>query len=46
VARYTLLRLRTNDRSAGAQALTDNEVEATIVLNAELSDQAWNGPLQ
>lgn len=43
---YTLLRLRTNDRSAGAQALTDNEVEATIVLADELSDQAGNGPLE
>lgn len=30
--RYTLLRLRTNDRSAGAQALGDSEVEATVVL--------------
>ena len=44
--RYTLLRLRTNDRSAGAQALTDNEVEATIVLADELLDQAETGPLQ
>ncbi len=44
--RYTLLRLRTNDRSAGAQALTDSEVEATIVLADELSDQASPGPLQ
>lgn len=44
--RYTLLRLRSNDRSAGAQALTDNEVEATIVLADELSDQAGNSALQ
>ncbi len=44
--RYTVLRLRTNDRSAGAQALTDSEVEATIVLADELSDQARPGPLQ
>lgn len=37
--RYTLLRLRTNDRSAAAQALTDAEVEATGILADELTDQ-------
>lgn len=37
--RYTLLRLRTNDRSAGAQALTDAEVEATGILADELTEQ-------
>lgn len=36
--RYTLLRLRTNDRSVGAQALTDSEVEAIIVLADELRE--------
>lgn len=37
--RYTLLRLRTNDRSAGAQALSDAEVEATGILADELAEQ-------
>lgn len=37
--RYTLLRLRTNDRSAAAQALTDADVEATSILADELTDQ-------
>ncbi|HVE47359.1 MAG TPA: nucleotidyl transferase AbiEii/AbiGii toxin family protein [Acidimicrobiales bacterium] len=36
---YTLLRLRTNDRSAGAQALSDAEVEATGILADELTEQ-------
>lgn len=35
---YTLLRLRTNDRSAGAQALTDADVEAIVTLADELSE--------
>ena len=30
--RYTLLRLRTNDRSAAAQALTDDGIAATVIL--------------
>jgi len=30
--RYTLLRLRKNDRSPAAQALTDDEVAATVIL--------------
>lgn len=37
--RYTLLRLRTNDRSAGAQALGDAEIEATGILADELTEQ-------
>jgi hypothetical protein len=37
--RYTLLRLRTNDRSAGAQALTDGQVEATVVLADALVEE-------
>lgn len=37
--RYTLLRLRTNDRSAGAQSLTDAEAEATGILADELTEQ-------
>ena len=37
--RYTLLRLRTNDRSAGAQALSDVDVEATGILGDELTEQ-------
>lgn len=37
--RYTLLRLRTNDRSAGSQALTDADVEATGILADELTEQ-------
>jgi hypothetical protein len=36
--RYTLLRLHTNDRSAGAQALADTEVEATVILADALSE--------
>lgn len=36
--RYTLLRLRTNDRSAGAQALADADVEAIVTLADELSE--------
>lgn len=36
--RYTLLRLRTNDRSAAAQALSDAAVEATVVLADELGE--------
>ncbi|HSH61912.1 MAG TPA: hypothetical protein VK988_20135 [Acidimicrobiales bacterium] len=34
--RFTLVRLRRTDRSAGAQALTDADVAATIVLGDEL----------
>ena len=30
--RYTLLRLRTNDRSVAAQALTDDDIAATVIL--------------
>lgn len=37
--RYTQLRLRTNDRSAGAQALGDAEVEAAGILADELTEQ-------
>jgi hypothetical protein len=37
--RYTLLRLRSNDRSPGAQALTDDQVAATVVLSDELHDR-------
>lgn len=37
--RYTLLRLHTNDRSAGAHALTDDQVEATVILADELTEQ-------
>lgn len=37
--RYTLLRLRTNDRSPGAQALTDDQVEATVVLADALVEE-------
>ncbi len=37
--RYTLLRLRSNERSPGAQALTDPQVEATVVLADELTEQ-------
>lgn len=35
---YSLLRLRRNDRSPGAQALTDGEVAATAVLAAAITD--------
>lgn len=38
--RYTLLRLRTNDRSPGAQALDDDAIAATGILAAELQEQA------
>lgn len=41
--RYTLLRLRTNDRSAGAQALSDAEVEAIVILADELSQLLGGG---
>ncbi len=37
--RYTLLRLHTNDRSAGARALTDDQVEAMVILADELTEQ-------
>lgn len=37
--RYTLLRLHTNDRSAGAGALTDDQVEAIVILADELTEQ-------
>lgn len=37
--RYTLLRLRTNDRSPGAQALTDAQVDATVVLADALVEE-------
>lgn len=43
-ARYTLLRLRANDRSAGAQALQDDEVEATVILADEVSERLTGGP--
>lgn len=42
--RYTLLRLRTNDRSAGAQALSDAEVEAIVTLADELSELLGRRP--
>ncbi len=41
--RYTLLRLRSNDRSPGAQALTDAQVEATVVLADALTEQLGSG---
>lgn len=37
--RYTLLRLRTNDRSAAAQALTDADVAAAAVLADAIRDE-------
>ncbi|MGQ0615961.1 MAG: nucleotidyl transferase AbiEii/AbiGii toxin family protein [Acidimicrobiia bacterium] len=37
--RYTLMRLRANDRSAGARALSDAEVEATGILADELTER-------
>jgi hypothetical protein len=37
--RYTLVRLRTNDRSAAANALSDDEVGAVEVLGPELRQQ-------
>jgi hypothetical protein len=36
--RYTLLRFRRNDRSPGAQALTDDDVAATAILAAGITD--------
>lgn len=41
--RYTLLRLRTNDRSPGAQALDDDAIAATGILAAELQEQVSRG---
>ena len=41
--RYTLLRLRTNDRSAGAQVLSDAEVGAIVILADELSQLLGSG---
>jgi len=41
--RYTLVRLRRNDRSAGAQALTDEDVAATIILGDELHERLAEG---
>ena len=37
--RYTLLRLRTNDRSAAAQALTDDDIAATVILADALHER-------
>ncbi len=37
--RYTLLRLRTNDRSAAAQALTDDEIAATVIFADALHER-------
>ncbi len=37
--RYTLLRLRTNDRSASAQALSDNDIAATVILADALHER-------
>jgi len=37
--RYTLLRLRTNDRSASAQALSDNDIAATAILADALHER-------
>jgi hypothetical protein len=44
--RYTLVRLRRNDRSAGAQALTDEDVAATIILGDELHERLAEGTLE
>jgi len=41
--RYTLLRLRTNDRSAGAQALSDAQVAAIVTLSDQLSELLGGG---
>lgn len=41
--RYTLVRFRRNDRSAGAQALTDEDVAATIILGDELHERLAEG---
>lgn len=41
--RYTLLRLRSNDRSPGAQALIDAQLEATVVLADALTEQLGSG---
>lgn len=37
--RFTLLRLRSNDRSAGAQALSDDEIASTVILADELHER-------
>ncbi len=42
--RYTLLRLRNNDRSAAAQALADADVAATVILADELQERLNQGP--
>jgi hypothetical protein len=36
--RYTLVRLRSKDRSAGARALTDEDIAATIILADEINE--------
>jgi hypothetical protein len=36
--RYTLVRLRNNDRSAGARALSDEDTAATIILADEINE--------
>ncbi len=42
--RYTLLRFRANDRSAGAQALSEDEVAGTAILADELHEQLARNP--
>lgn len=37
--RYTRIRLRGNDRSPAAQALSDDAVAATVILGAVLRDE-------
>jgi hypothetical protein len=37
--RYTLVRLRNNDRSAGARALSDEDIAATIILADEINER-------
>jgi hypothetical protein len=41
--RYTLLRLRANDRSPGARALTDDDISATVILSDVLHEEMANG---
>lgn len=42
--RYTLLRLRSHDRSAAAQALSDDDVAGTAILADELHEQLTRKP--
>ena len=41
--RYTLLRLRTNDRSPAARALTDDDISATVILSDVLHEEMATG---